>query len=134
MERISPPPVLYSGAVSRSPVLSLALGLALGFGLGLFLGWVVWPVRYVDTAPDTLRSDYKEDYVLMVAEAYGADDNLALAQKRLAALNLENPGAYVAELTDRYIADGRPLPDLRRLVGLALALGHTTPSMTPYLP
>lgn len=134
MERISPPPVLYSASMNRTTVLSLVIGLALGLSLGLFLGWVIWPVSYVDTAPDTLRRDYKEDYVLMVAEAYGADDNLALAQQRLAVLKLDNPGVYVAELTDRYIKEARPLPDLRRLVGLSLALGHTTPSMSPYLP
>jgi hypothetical protein len=36
---------------------------------GLLYGWMVNPVRYVNTTPDTLRADYQLDYVLMVAEA-----------------------------------------------------------------
>ena len=36
-----------------------------GAGLGLLYGWVINPVDYVDTTPDTLRIDYKTDYVLM---------------------------------------------------------------------
>ena len=51
---------------------------------GLFYGWVVNPVEYVDIAPESLRVDYKTDYVLMVAEAYQVDHDLGLAVRRLA--------------------------------------------------
>ena len=46
-----------------------------GAGLGLLYGWVINPVDYVDTAPDTLRIDYKTDFVLMVAEAYQGESD-----------------------------------------------------------
>ncbi len=62
------------------------LVIAIGAAGGLFYGWVINPVKYVDTTPDTLRIDYKSDYVLMVAESYGADGDLALAARRLALL------------------------------------------------
>ena len=62
------------------------LAIVLGAAGGLFYGWVLNPVKYVNTTPDTLRVDYKSDYVLMVAEAYGADSDLAQAARRLALL------------------------------------------------
>jgi hypothetical protein len=67
------------------------LAILVGVAGGLFYGWVVNPVRYVDTTPDTLRIDYKSDYVLMVAEAYGAENDLALAVRRLALLGSAPP-------------------------------------------
>ena len=45
---------------------------ALGIGLGLLYGWVIDPADFFDLTPDTLRADYKADYVLMTAEAYRA--------------------------------------------------------------
>jgi hypothetical protein len=73
----------------------LLLGLAIGLAVGLIYGWVVQPVQYVDTAPDTLRSDYRSDYVLMVAEAYAREQDLDLAQRRLASLGPTPPTAMV---------------------------------------
>ena len=43
------------------------LSIALGLAAGLYYGWVINPVEYVNTTPDTLRVDYQADYVLMVA-------------------------------------------------------------------
>jgi hypothetical protein len=62
----------------------------LGGALGLVYGWVVSPVEYVDTTPDSLRADYKADYVLMVAESYHTNQDVALAARRLALLGGEN--------------------------------------------
>lgn len=71
------------------------LAILVGAAGGLFYGWVVNPVRYVDTTPDTLRIDYKSDYVLMVAEAYSAEGDLALAARRLALLGSTAPAEMV---------------------------------------
>ena len=57
-----------------------------GIGLGLIYGWLINPVEYVDTSPDTLRIDYKTDYVLMVAESFQKEGDLALVTYRLALL------------------------------------------------
>ena len=58
----------------------------LGAAGGMVYGWLISPVQYVDTAPQSLRADYKADYVLMVAELYQADQDLELARARLAFL------------------------------------------------
>jgi len=66
--------------------ISFIIAILVGIGLGLFYGWVIDPVDYVDTTPDSLRQDYRADYVLMVAEAYQLERDPALAVGRLAFL------------------------------------------------
>ena len=73
------------------------LAIAIGAAGGLFYGWVLNPVKYVDTTPDTLRIDYKSDYVLMVAESYSSDSDLDLAARRLALLGDTPPVDIVRE-------------------------------------
>jgi hypothetical protein len=62
------------------------IAILLGIVIGLIYGWVFNPVQYVDTAPDSLREDFRTDYVLMVAEAYQAEEDLSVAVRRLAML------------------------------------------------
>ena len=69
------------------------LALLAGIGLGLVYGWVIDPVDYFDLTPDTLRSDYKADYILMVAEAYRSDQDPGLAARRLAVFGSQTPAA-----------------------------------------
>jgi hypothetical protein len=60
-----------------------ALAIIAGFAAGLGYGWAINPVQYTSTSPETLRIDYLADYVLMVAELYHAEGDLAQAQARL---------------------------------------------------
>jgi hypothetical protein len=73
-----------------------AIAVLLGAAAGLFYGWVVNPVEYVDIAPESLREDYKTDYVLMVGEAYQVDHDLGLAVRHLALLESSAPTDIVA--------------------------------------
>ena len=79
------------------------LALIIGISLGLVYGWVISPVQYIDTTPDTLRADYRADYVLMVAEAYQSEQDGNLAVRRLAILGSEPPG----EIASQAIAQAR---------------------------
>ncbi|RME89284.1 MAG: hypothetical protein D6770_04925 [Anaerolineae bacterium] len=76
--------------------LRFILATALGIAAGLFYGWVISPIEYVDTTPDTLRADYKTDYVLMTAEIYHARQDLNQAARDLALLG-SDPPADIAE-------------------------------------
>ncbi len=69
---------------------------ALGFGAGLFYGWKINPGKNTDTTPDSLREDYKADYVLMVAEAYQAEADLNSAIDRLSVLGSQPPAEIVS--------------------------------------
>lgn len=72
------------------------IAIALGAAAGLYYGWVMNPVEYTDTTPDSLRIDYKADYVLMVAEAYQAEKDLEMAAGRLNLLGIVPPAETVA--------------------------------------
>ncbi|NLN70738.1 MAG: hypothetical protein GX142_08160 [Chloroflexi bacterium] len=60
-----------------------ALAILVGVTAGLGYGWGVNPVRYASTRPELLRIDYQADFVLMAAELYRAESDLALALARL---------------------------------------------------
>jgi hypothetical protein len=102
--------------------LRLLLALALGLSLGLIYGWLVQPVTYVQTTPDSLRSDYRTDYVLMVAEAYAGPASLGDAQRQLASLGPEAPAAIVRQ-AQAYAQDNHfSQQDLKNLATLLAAL------------
>jgi len=111
----------------------IAMGLAAGIGLGLILGWIVWPVSYTNTSLTDLSTADKEDYIVLVAAAYAADHVLRKAQARLEYLEAPNTSQWVAELTGRYVTQGRNETDIRSLAELARALGVDTAQMAPYL-
>jgi hypothetical protein len=73
------------------------IAILVGVALGLAYGWIVSPVHYVDTSPDTLRVDYKTDFILMVAEAYQNESDLGLAVRRLALLGNTPPSEMVGQ-------------------------------------
>lgn len=60
-----------------------ALAILVGFAAGLGYGWVINPVEYQSIGPQTVQVDYQTDFVLMVAELYQAEGDLAMALARL---------------------------------------------------
>jgi len=110
-------------------VVQALAGLAVGLGLGLLYAWVISPVQYVDTAPNTLRSDYQAAYVLLAARAYRVDGDLGRARTRLALLELKNPAESVAAQAERVTAAGdTDGGQALSLLAVALAGG---PAVTP---
>lgn len=105
----------------------------MGLVLGFAIGWWLWPVQYTNTAPDVLRRDYRDDYVVMVATAYEVEKDLDQARQRLRLLDPEEPAVPVVELANRLIEVGGAAEDVTRLARLAWALGTLTPTLTPYL-
>jgi hypothetical protein len=98
------------------------IGLIIGLTAGLIYGWTLRPVEYVDTTPDSLRIDYRTEYVMMVSEAYASDDDLALAQIRLAALGPQPPLDIVIEAIDYAVDNEFNRTDLETLNHLAVQL------------
>ena len=82
---------------SRSLWVFIVLALLAGIGIGIAYGWYVDPVDYFDTTPDTLRADYRADYVLMTAEAYQVEQDPGLAARRLAIFGTKSPSAIAAD-------------------------------------
>ena len=82
---------------TRSLWIFIVLALLAGVGIGIAYGWYIDPVDYFDIPPDTLRADYKADYVLMAAEAYRSEQDPGLAARRLAIFGTQSPSAIAAD-------------------------------------
>jgi hypothetical protein len=98
------------------------LALLAGIGLGLVYGWFVAPVEYFDITPDSLRSDYKADYVLMIAEAYRVEQDPGLAARRLAVFGSQSPSSIAASGLEYARAADFPDADVLLLQELVTAL------------
>lgn len=109
------------------------LGLAIGIGLGLAIGWVFWPTEFTDANPTVLEDRYRRDYVQLIADGYTLDNNLALAQQRIADLG-EDGEAYLLQVLIENILRQDDEAAIRRLTQLANDIGQYTPAMDPYLP
>lgn len=85
--------------------LYLLTGATLGLALGLLIAWVLFPVQYVNTAPETLRADYKDEYRLLIAAAYDSASDLQRAEARLSTLGDPNATAALAQQAARSSGD-----------------------------
>jgi hypothetical protein len=94
----------------------------LGLALGLVYGWVINPVVYKTTGMDTLRLDYKTDYVLMVAELYQSEGDLAMALARLSYLEAETPLNFVTTTINYAEGHNYDPEDIQRMWTLASAI------------
>ena len=103
-------------------------------GAGIAYGWVINPPPYANLSPDTLRYDYKADYVLMVAEIYHKDNNLPQALRRLSTLEDLPP----ARIVNQALLSARDLQydpaDLDTMGKLAQALQGSLPAASTASP
>ena len=114
-------------------ILAMIVGLLGGVGLGLWIGWVLAPVEYIDTDISFLHPAYKEELILMIAEAYLLDGDLNIARARLALLRLDDPPNVVADMAEQYATQDRPLAEIQALATLAAALGAQRDPVQPYV-
>lgn len=108
----------------------LLTGLVIGIVLGLLYSWVLAPIEYVDTTPDTLRTDYQENYRLAIALAFQSTGDLARAQARLNLLGDEDAALALAEQAQHSRAAGGTVDEAQALADLAAALGQAPPPFT----
>ncbi|MGD9092950.1 MAG: hypothetical protein PVF74_08875 [Anaerolineales bacterium] len=105
------------------------LAILVGIAAGLFYGWMINPVKYVDTTPDSLRIDYQSDYVLMVAESYSAEGDLAMSVRRLALLGTAPPADTVQQAILFAESQGYTDADVALMQALYLDLQAWNPSV-----
>ncbi len=110
-----------SGEPRRGPWYLLT-GLLIGLALGLLGAWVIAPVQYVDTAPASLRADFKDQYRSLIAFAYLASDDLGRAQSRLALLGDADPAGALNLQAQNALSIGDPNGSAYALARLADAL------------
>jgi hypothetical protein len=104
---------------------------AIGIALGLVYGWIVDPVRFVDTTPASLRSDFRADFVLMTAESFHQRQDSQVARRELAVLGGDSPAATCSEaLTFAQVAQYAP-EDVSLLQELSRAMQTLSVGPTP---
>jgi hypothetical protein len=107
---------------TRSLWIFILLALITGIGIGIAYGWYIDPVDYFDLTPDTLRPDFKADYVLMTAEAYRIEQDPGLAARRLAIFGTKSPSAIAADGLAYARANGFSDADITLMQELVTAL------------
>jgi hypothetical protein len=98
------------------------LGLLSGLALGLVYAWVISPVEYIDTTPDSLQNDFKDQFRVAIARAYLATGELPRAEVRLSLLKDDDPVEALSAQAQRVLASGGDAETVRSLALLAAAL------------
>lgn len=107
-------------------LLSILLGVAAGLGVG----WYLRPAPAGDAALSELRADFRSDYVLMVAEVFDQEKDVALAVERLQVLSNDPPARLVQIAVVQAGELGYDRRDLELLARLAQAILAPAPGAT----
>ncbi len=107
------------------------LGLLAGFGIGLLIAWVISPIRYVDTSPNTLRADFKDQFRVAIAASYASDHNLGRAKARLALLGDSDAVQALTAQAQRMLGAGESFDTIQEVAGLATDLQTGVSSILP---
>ena len=115
--------------MQKNRLLGFFVSILIGLLIGVIYGWFINSPKAVNTSLDTLRDDYKTDYVLMIAEIYHADKNTGLASSSL--VKFGDPDQVVQHALDKAqtyrLSDG----DIALLTELAQGLKGNQPGATP---
>ena len=98
------------------------IAIIIGIILGLIYGWEINPVQFIDTTPASMRADFRADYILMIAEAYHADQNINLAVRRLAVFGSDSPADIASQALQTGQSIGYSPNDISLLQELTRAL------------
>ena len=107
---------------------------ALGIVAGLAYAWVATPAPHAGTTPDSLRSDFKDEYRGAIASAYAATGDLERARARLILLGDADTVQALTAQAQRALAAGQSFghaQDLARLASDLQAGASSIPSSTP---
>ena len=101
--------------------------LVLGLAIGLLVGWVVWPVKYIDAAPQNLHPDYQRDWLSMAIDSFTLNKDIKLAERRF-----QDLGTYGADTLSEVELNAMP-NQLDAINAFKAAAGATTEIPLPGL-
>ncbi|MBV6395626.1 MAG: hypothetical protein HFACDABA_01204 [Anaerolineales bacterium] len=109
------------------------LAFIFGAALGLAYAWVLAPVQVIDSAPEALRAEFKDQYRAAIAASYAANGNLTRAQSRLALLNDADAYQSLSAQAQQLLAAGQTR-ESQQVAQLASALQGLAPTVAPSTP
>jgi hypothetical protein len=112
---------------SRLLMIVACVGLVTGIITGLVLGWVVWPVQIANVDIADLNLAAKEELIVLIADTYALDKDLARAKERLAQIQDRQVNERIAAMAKRYEKENKP--SAANLAALSIALGNTDPQI-----
>jgi hypothetical protein len=115
------------------PPLYLFTGIIIGVLVGLLITYVLLPVRYTNTAPDTLSAAQKEIYRSLVGRAYLYEADSGRAFSRLALLQDNDLNTALVAQSQQLAAEGTDLLSARGLALLASAMTQPGLVITPLI-
>lgn len=110
------------------------IAIAFGAAAGVGYGWLLAPPPSIENQSSALRIDYQSDVVLMVAEAYAADQNLAAAIARLSFLKHSQPAEVIQQAVNFGERYGYSDTDLQKMRALLVAIETLTPLVGTSMP
>ena len=121
--------------MKRLPAFLVGLGLTLGFVIGVIYAWEISPVKYVDTAPRSLREDFRADYLALISSAYASTGDILRARARLELFSDPDPAETLTKLAQQRLAAGWPRSEIEAIAQLAVDLkgGHSSKTTTSAL-
>ncbi len=123
---------------SRGPRISgvslFVIGLLVGLAAALYYAWIEEPVTFTQASPARLRASYRNEYILLVSQAYEANGDWDVAKERLTALGVSDPGQLILEQMEKTLRDGRPSSELASLANLARQAGAVSPVLDVFAP
>jgi hypothetical protein len=117
----------------KAPPLYLITGIVIGVLLGLFLSYVLFPVRYRGTSPDTLTAADKETYRQLVGKAYLYEADSGRAFSRLALLQDADLQAELVKQSQQLAAEGTDTQAARGLALLSAVFTQPNLVITPLI-
>ncbi len=93
--------------------------LIVGIGLGVLYAWTIAPVHYIDTTPNTLRADFKDQYRMLIAASYASTHDLVRAKSHIALLGDTDPVQILSAQAQRMLASGQPFEVVQQVAMLA---------------
>ncbi len=110
------------------PLICLLAGLLIGWWI---IGWWLWPVSYTNALPPDLRAAERDQYLIMVADSYGANGNQQLAKDRLAAWQPKQLADDLTRLQTRLTTENARLAgQVQQLAGIMGVAKTATPAPT----
>ena len=103
------------------------LSILAGILAGLLMGWSLLPGDKGNSGPESLRQDYKIDYILMVSEIYHQDRDFTTAAARIALLGEDANLRYIQQSILSARDMGYNTNDLELMVELSQAILAATP-------
>jgi len=108
-------------------ILLFIVMIALGAGAGLAYGWLLKPAAAPQEADlSRLRSDFKTDWVLMVAEQFDETRDLMLALDELALVEPQDPYSLLVNALNYAQGVGYQPVDLSKMQALIEAIDPAT--------